>query len=559
MRGEKPAPAEWALYALLILLLALLSVGTYYHLGEDAFITFRYADNLAAGRGLVFNPGEQVEGYSNLLWLLLLVPGEWLGLRMHVVARFLAFLFLAAFVHTAWRTGRRLAPAEAPRWFSWWMPLAIVLEPLLRFHADRGLETVPYVAMLGMALLVLGRGGPVWAAGLLAAAAALTRPEGIGLALALAPVAWLAAVGAGSAAAWRSVLVYTAVPAGAFLAQLLFRRALYGEWVPNTMIAKKGGIGGGWTEVAAYSGSHAFVPLLALLGSLAGLVRERTRPLAAGALLLALATVAFQVRAGALTSEGFRYLAPLAVFVVVGGWLLLDWLYNLLDRLRPGLAPLLPLHAAGILLLALVVWLPRAEGAAGRYFRGNTDAPRSRLHTRLLESSTWNIRSRARWYFSDPVYHNAEAGRWLRANLPADAVLAADQMGQLGYYAAREQTIIDLLGLMDAHIARHGLSMDYLIRRDPAYIVMEVCLDSPYWPREWRLRPHVPFLRDFVLENEPEFSARYRPRWLLHPNISVMEVGFLVWQSRGLDGDAEMEEVFLGVDDETFEWAWRVL
>ena len=29
---------------------------------DDAFISFRYADNLVAGDGLVFNAGERVEG-----------------------------------------------------------------------------------------------------------------------------------------------------------------------------------------------------------------------------------------------------------------------------------------------------------------------------------------------------------------------------------------------------------------------------------------------------------------------------------------------------------------
>lgn len=37
---------------------------------DDAFISFRYAENLATGNGLVWNPGERVEGYSNFLWTL---------------------------------------------------------------------------------------------------------------------------------------------------------------------------------------------------------------------------------------------------------------------------------------------------------------------------------------------------------------------------------------------------------------------------------------------------------------------------------------------------------
>ena len=39
-------------------------------LTDDAFISFRYVRNLLEGHGLVFNPGEYVEGYTNFLWIL---------------------------------------------------------------------------------------------------------------------------------------------------------------------------------------------------------------------------------------------------------------------------------------------------------------------------------------------------------------------------------------------------------------------------------------------------------------------------------------------------------
>jgi hypothetical protein len=42
----------------------------YWYLGDDAMISMRYAHNLAEGNGLVWNPGERVEGYSNFLWTL---------------------------------------------------------------------------------------------------------------------------------------------------------------------------------------------------------------------------------------------------------------------------------------------------------------------------------------------------------------------------------------------------------------------------------------------------------------------------------------------------------
>src|SRR3990172_10212365 len=38
---------------------------------DDAYISYRYAQNLSLGHGLVFNPGERVEGYSNFLFVIL--------------------------------------------------------------------------------------------------------------------------------------------------------------------------------------------------------------------------------------------------------------------------------------------------------------------------------------------------------------------------------------------------------------------------------------------------------------------------------------------------------
>ena len=56
-----------------VVLLYLIHVAYLAGVAEDAFISFRYARNLVAGAGLVWNPGEApVEGYTNFLWVLLL-------------------------------------------------------------------------------------------------------------------------------------------------------------------------------------------------------------------------------------------------------------------------------------------------------------------------------------------------------------------------------------------------------------------------------------------------------------------------------------------------------
>ena len=62
------------------------------HTVDDAFISFRYAENLVAGNGLVFNPGERVEGYTNFLWVVLIAPFLALGVDPELAARVLGLL-----------------------------------------------------------------------------------------------------------------------------------------------------------------------------------------------------------------------------------------------------------------------------------------------------------------------------------------------------------------------------------------------------------------------------------------------------------------------------------
>src|SRR6185312_9483486 len=59
------------------LLFALASAALYYTFSQcdcidrqydDAYITFRYAHNLATGRGLVFNPGDATDSASSFLY-----------------------------------------------------------------------------------------------------------------------------------------------------------------------------------------------------------------------------------------------------------------------------------------------------------------------------------------------------------------------------------------------------------------------------------------------------------------------------------------------------------
>ena len=61
-------------------------------LADDSFVSFRYAWNLVRGHGLVYNAGERVEGYSNLLWTLLMAGGMSLGVTPELASKALGIL-----------------------------------------------------------------------------------------------------------------------------------------------------------------------------------------------------------------------------------------------------------------------------------------------------------------------------------------------------------------------------------------------------------------------------------------------------------------------------------
>jgi arabinofuranosyltransferase len=547
-----------------------LSIVTYNHLNEDAFITFRYVQNFAAGRGLSFNPdGERVEGYSNLLWVWALTPWEWAGVRLHVAARLMSTALFAAAALAGFGVARRFQRDDDPRWLLWWLPVALALDPTLHYFDDNGLETVPYMAFLGLAMFRAGT-GRAWWCGAFASLAALTRPEGAALVLSLAPaVAWGAVQGAprgeGRRAAAAALAKAFGPPTACAVAQLAFRYATYGEWVPNTLIAKtKADISDsitGWTVIPAFVASRSFVPAIGAIGVLSALRWRELRPMALAVGGMAGAALAINLAATRSIHINFRYMAPLAIPSVAGCWLLLaasrrDLREGAMSPRRLKLRRRTLALAAGLFLFLVPTLLYRQPYNRGwRWLRGNQDHPGSRFGVRLLRAETWNLPERFSWYLSDPVILHAEAGRWARANLPADATIGIDQAGKLCYFAHPEQTFIDLLGLNDGRIARYGFSMDYLKERNPEYLLLQAYSGDDFFAPELRYEPVASHLRDGDLEG----AGGYRKRWILQSRCGAYQPWtFVCYVRRDLDDGCPTQLIELGVEEEEFRRLWQL-
>lgn len=223
---------------------------------DDAAITFAYARSVADGLGPVLQPGAPpVEGYSNPAWLALLVAGRWLGLfdvgawwgAPDVVAfpKLLGLLcavgVFACFYAIARALTSRPALAAAaagmvlacvPSWVIW---LVSGLENGLLALAVAGLAAVLVRTTAAGRLLAVG---PAAACGLLAAVAALTRPDGLIYAGAY-PAVVLLLLGRGQLARAAGVVAASAAafvaPVGAYFA---WRHVTFGAWLPNTALAK---------------------------------------------------------------------------------------------------------------------------------------------------------------------------------------------------------------------------------------------------------------------------------------------------------------------------------
>ena len=215
-------------------------------LTDDAFISFRYARNLLSGHGLVYNPGEYVEGYSNFLWVLeLALLWGIFGLRPEHAAPWLSVAFTAGTISAIlWWVAR--LPALRHRVLVGWMALGLVCSSatFAVWTSGGGLETrqFTFFVVLAVVCLNLYRDSRrcLLVVSLSLAAAALTRPEGP--LIAICCFGWFAMEHVVRDGRLRLPWGKLACLVGPFVvlvaAHFLFRYAYYGEWLPNTYYAK---------------------------------------------------------------------------------------------------------------------------------------------------------------------------------------------------------------------------------------------------------------------------------------------------------------------------------
>jgi arabinofuranosyltransferase len=453
---------------------------------DDAYISFRAAMNLAHGFGPVFNPGERVESSTSPLWVAVLAAAERLGAGPLATWAPLSLLFAAAAAAfsalCAFELGGPVAAVLAT--------IALTLTPAFGAWICTGME-VPLAAFLITASAWAAIRQRAIAAGLLLALAAMARPE----AIVLLPVLLLAVPRSSFSRLIAAALLPT-------LALLLLRHAFFGQWLPNTYVAKRGGAGlAGILRGLLYVGGFALGNVLLVAAAVRGAFR-RGPPRA-----LAFACIVF---AAAIAWDGGDHFP--------------------LDRL---LSPIVPLACA---LLGFELGtlprkaLPAAAGLALLVPLGISES----LHT---HSPFRGPRAMAGLVDFTAKIHGVQEGLAL---LPPGRV-ATVSIGIIGYESGRN--ILDLVGLAEPHIARsphlegvaqgHDHSdVDYVLAQKPEFALFGPQLSpvtvTTAMEEAWLNASDQYFRAGRLLQGDPRFRAAYRPLDVLVPGGRHLRI----WQLR---------------------------
>lgn len=486
---------------------------------DDAFITFRYARNLAIGQGFAYNVGrpalesvgKPVLSTTAPLYALLLAGGGLLWSDLPALANALSAIALWLAAVTVFFLGRR----EGTPWVGAMAALFSALHPLL--WLSLGLETAVFLAMAIGAITAYRSGRLYWTAVLLALTT-LIRGDGLILTAVVAAdwilcFPWLR--GRIGLAGWlhrivgparmeriggvsgrpagprglQSLLRVVAVYVAAMLPLLAWLTWKFGSPLPDTLGAKVA------QAELGITGFYAHTTFLQGMGILARarLAQSPLYLLFIPAVIAGLLTMWRQggwirlvVAWGAAHLIGYTvlgvtpyywYYAPLlpalACLAALGVVASACWGIKRFGALGLGIGALWALALLG----ALVV----SDVAMVRALDGPVPPPEDPVSKVLPEAK---------------IGAYERAGRWLFEHTPSDALVGVTEVGVMGYHAQRP--MVDFLGLLEPDVA------EALARGDLYWALL-------YYQPDYLALTGVSPLYAYDLRTDPWFQAAYVP------------------------------------------------
>ena len=468
---------------------------------EDAFITYRFARNVAEGHGFVWNIGEApVEGFTNFLWVIVCAALYRIDLDLPRITQAIGVGAGLATLLVSWRFATsQLRLRDGVALFG--VAMIAAAGPLATW-ASSGMETVWFAMCICIAVerascAVLTRtSGAAFVAAAALFAATLTRPEGLGVAVLVLSTA---AISAGDSRTRRQFAEAFTAYAAAFALYFAWRYATFGYALPNTFYAKTGGgLHQYWrgTLYLAHFALHFVLPWLPWLVVLGWWTATRRAPLRA-----------FD-RLTAIVASRSRHPGLLVAAVVVAGYagyvVLVGGDYMAMYRFVVPVLPLIYLLLARIVEAAVDVAAATSRGrlavAASALITASGILLQSTPYEQALFPPTPQMHGTYRGVSIERRYVNRfhVIARFFASQMPerSGSILTWD-IGVVGYVTRFR--IDDALGIVDPVIAHQpapatmglGLAghekqnLPYSYSRNPTFVMYTVQLrPSPAnWPR----------------------------------------------------------------------------
>jgi arabinofuranosyltransferase len=438
---------------------------------DDAFISYRYVKNFINGHGLVFNPGERVEGYTNFLWIMLLSFFVQLGLNIIIVSKVLG---IAAGVTTLFLIYQiSLHFFRKKDWFfPLFAPLLLASNSAFAYWSISGLESVFFVMAVLLSVYFYYTNERLMV--ISSALSSLIRPEGV-----LVFVIIILHKFFFKKDNLKSCLSYIFGFALLLLPFVVFKIFYYGDLLPNPFYAKTGfsleyvkaGLSYFWLFLRHYGlwGALYLIPVV--------IYKDLD---VKGRLILLFVSVytLYIIVIGGDVLKAHRFFLPILPFLYLLFSLALMKLNSMLKK------QVIPIFLA-IAFSGLTFFLPRnwimnvREAEVGLYLKMSKYAER------------------------------------LRQSFGTDFTLAMSTIGAISYLT--EAKVIDMLGLTDPYIAKHPekisgilstwkekkFNTQYLLSRDPDVIMFSTGL-KPSAPAERALFLSSKFRENYYMYYFPE-------------------------------------------------------
>ncbi|MDH4100050.1 MAG: hypothetical protein OEV28_05695 [Nitrospirota bacterium] len=505
---------------------------------DDAFISFRYAENLVNGHGLVWNPGERVEGYTNFLWTLLMAIPIALG---YDPVPFSLGLGMACFAVTLGLTYLLASSILGSKNLGILTILLLGTNYTFSAYATGGLETQMQACLFVACACVVTRAvrSRIWTIGkslslsLLCAAALLIRLDSSILVIVLLGASSYSILSENASVRTKQFLMLSlAAPLVIIVGGwLLWKLAFYGSILPNTFYSKVSGaasIERGFYYFYVFLKTYWLIPMPFLaIWVLWKMQAPWKHPAAILAAIVALWFL-YMIRVGGDFME-FRFVVPVMPFFFI----LLVMMIAELTTSRPVQALLVVVIIMGSLWHAMTY-----TGYVSVKYRGIESIEELNNHV-TSKGQNWS-----------------HVGRLLGEafHYRPDVVIATTAAGAIPYYS--RLATVDMLGLSDSRIAREGVVVgdvpghtkiarfSYLRERKvnlligpPWFRGVDESLDQPYTLNSTRnftiMTEHDRIPYDSMLIEIP-----VDPKWVLtvlyltrHPFIDdvIRQQGWKVW------------------------------